>query len=240
MRPARDWWSNSSPITKLADCVEEEPKDEREERMMKVEDAWEEREAEEPRRGGEQAESGGEEEQEIEEEGDHGSHMRSARGQRKTWRAARQAAEQVADESWVGETRRGDGGGDRWERRKERQGETQQQQQQQQRSRNATTNATNMIMKEHIRSNRVAIEIVFQPFHPATDASLHDERVTAVRRSPSCISSSACETSQSVCSDSWKVPVDAFAKSCPEEPAVAKTPEQGLTCYWVGFLFVFQ
>ena len=36
---------------------------------------------------------------------DNGPHMRSARGRRRTWRAARQAAEQVRDGNWVGETR---------------------------------------------------------------------------------------------------------------------------------------
>ena len=41
---------------------------------------------------------------------DHGPHMRSARGQLKTWRAAREAGVQVADGSWVQETRMGHGG----------------------------------------------------------------------------------------------------------------------------------
>ena len=36
---------------------------------------------------------------------DNGPHMRSARGRRRTWRAARQAAEQVRIGNWVGETR---------------------------------------------------------------------------------------------------------------------------------------
>ena len=36
---------------------------------------------------------------------DNGPHMRSARGRRRTWRAARQAAEQVRDGNWVEETR---------------------------------------------------------------------------------------------------------------------------------------
>ena len=38
---------------------------------------------------------------------DNGPHMRSARGRRRTWRAARQAAEQVRNGNWVGETRDG-------------------------------------------------------------------------------------------------------------------------------------
>ena len=70
LRPAREWWSEPSPIMKWADCVEEEPEDEREERMQNVEDVCEEKEAEEQRRGVEQAESGGEKEQETEEEDD--------------------------------------------------------------------------------------------------------------------------------------------------------------------------
>ena len=36
----------------------------------------------------------------------HGGSVRSARKRRKTWRAARHAAEQVRDGNWVGETRR--------------------------------------------------------------------------------------------------------------------------------------
>ena len=43
----------------------------------------------------------------------NGPHMRSARGRRNTWRAARQAAEQVRYENGVGETRREDGEGER-------------------------------------------------------------------------------------------------------------------------------
>ena len=39
----------------------------------------------------------------------------------------------------------------------------------------------NTIMKERIWFDRVASEIVFQPFHPITGASLHSERVIAVR-----------------------------------------------------------
>ena len=41
---------------------------------------------------------------------DNRPHMRSAKGRRRTWRAARQAVEQVLDGNWVGETR--------WEERK--------------------------------------------------------------------------------------------------------------------------
>ena len=41
-----------------------------------------------------------------------------------------------------------------------------------------------MTMKEEIWSNRVAIEIVFQPFHPATDASLQNEDSIAVHEEP--------------------------------------------------------
>ena len=37
----------------------------------------------------------------------NGPHMRSARGRRRTRRAARQVAEQVRNGSWVGETREG-------------------------------------------------------------------------------------------------------------------------------------
>ena len=37
---------------------------------------------------------------------DNGPHMRSARGRRRTWRAARQAAEQVRDQNCVEETQK--------------------------------------------------------------------------------------------------------------------------------------
>ena len=47
---------------------------------------------------------------------DNGPHMRSAKGRRRTWRAAREAAEQVRRGSWVGETRGGDGKGERREK----------------------------------------------------------------------------------------------------------------------------
>ena len=48
---------------------------------------------------------------------DNGPHMRSARGRRRTWRAARQAAEEVRIGNWVGETREGDGRGERQNRK---------------------------------------------------------------------------------------------------------------------------
>ena len=50
---------------------------------------------------------------------DNGPHMRSARGRRRTWRAARQAAEQVRNGSWVGETREGaeEAEGEKWKRK---------------------------------------------------------------------------------------------------------------------------
>ena len=48
---------------------------------------------------------------------DNGPHMRSAKGRRRTWRAARLAAEQVRSGNWVGETREGDGGGERQNRK---------------------------------------------------------------------------------------------------------------------------
>ena len=41
-----------------------------------------------------------------------------------------------------------------------------------------------MTMKEQVCSNRVTIEIAFQPLHPATDASPHNEHATAVRKEP--------------------------------------------------------
>ena len=72
----------------------------------------------------------------------NGPHMRTARGRRRIWRAARQAAEQACHEEWVGETQRGEGEREERGARKERQ-----QQQEQQ------------------RQQPVAIEIVFQPEH---------------------------------------------------------------------------
>ena len=82
----------------------------------------------------------------------NGPNMRTARGRRRIWRAARQAAEQASHEEWVGETQGGEvereerGGG-----RKERQQHQERQQQQ-----------------------RVAVEIVFQPEHePKLRLNLH-------------------------------------------------------------------
>ena len=57
----------------------------------------------------------------------------------------------------------------------------QQQQQQQHVSRSITIRGQKAIMKERIWFDRVASEIVFQPLHPGTGASLHSERVIAVR-----------------------------------------------------------
>ena len=48
---------------------------------------------------------------------DNGQHMRSAKGRRRTWRAAMQAAEQVRNGNLVGETREGDGRGERQNRK---------------------------------------------------------------------------------------------------------------------------
>ena len=70
----------------------------------------------------------------------NGPHMRTARGRRRIWRAARQAAEQACHEEWAGEAQGRKGEREGRGARKERQ-----QQQEQQ------------------RQQRVAIEIVFQP-----------------------------------------------------------------------------
>ena len=53
------------------------------------------------------------------------------------------------------------------------------------------------------QQQRATIEIVVRPVHPATGASL-PEHVTAGKRSPSCISTSASETSPKTCSDSLR------------------------------------
>ena len=83
--------------------------------------------------------------------------MRIARARRNTWRAARQVAEQVAEGSWVEESRRGQGGKDR---RRERQQEQQEQQ------------------------HRVTIEIVLKPLHAKIGASLHNEHAVTVQEEP--------------------------------------------------------
>ena len=75
----------------------------------------------------------------------NGPHIRTARGRRRIWRAARQAAEQACHEEWVGETQgRAEREGRRGRKERQQQQERQRQQQQQQ---------------------RVAVEIVFQPEH---------------------------------------------------------------------------
>ena len=154
--------------------------------------------------------------------------MRSARGRRRTWRAARQAAELARYENRVGETPGGDGEGERW-KREERRGETQrqqqaqQQQQQQQRSRSTTTNAKNMIMKEDIWSNRVATEIVSEDFQPATDASLHDERVTAVLKQRTLHLKFSQRDASAGMRPFWKVSIGVISKSCQEAFTLAES-----------------
>ena len=119
---------------------------------------------------------------------DNGPHMRSARGRRRTWRAARKTAEQVRDGNWVGQTRERDGRRER-DRTGKKGGERRPSLQQQQQpssnsSRRSTTTAQNTTIKECIWFDRDANEIVFQPLHPATGALLRNERATAVREEP--------------------------------------------------------
>ena len=135
--------------------------------------------------------------------------MHSARGRRKTWRAARQATEQVRCESWVRETRGGDG--ERRRGRKERQ-----QQQKQQRQQEQLRGSTTAITKEHFGPTE-------SPFKSCL--SLCVQKLTLrctmtaslpVKRSPSCISTSASEASQEVCNGSLKVLVDVVSRNCQE------------------------
>ena len=96
----------------------------------------------------------------------NGPHVRTARGRRRIWRAARQAAEQACHEEWVGETRGEEGERDR-RRRDGRKGERHQVQ-----------------LRQRRQQQLVAIEVVVRPVHPATGASMPDEHVTAVEGKP--------------------------------------------------------
>ena len=95
---------------------------------------------------------------------DNGPHMRTARGRRRIWRAARQAAEQACREEWAGEAQGREGEREGRGARKERQQQERQQQQQQ----------------------RVAVEIVFLP----STASTPQARTVVTRTSS--LSVSAC------------------------------------------------
>ena len=62
------------------------------------------------------------------------------------------------------------------EKEREREGRKERQQKQQQ--------WQHQRQQEHFRDNRVAVEIVFQLVHPATDASPRNELAIAVREEP--------------------------------------------------------
>ena len=140
---------------------------------------------------------------------DDGSSMRSARGRRRVWRAARRAAEQARDGDRVEETQclAEEAKWEKWEKRQtDRQTDSalkagyiwcctchktqplwqqqqqqlkQQQQQQQAPSSSSSNKAMNKMVKERTWFNLVANEIVLHPLYLGTGALLHNERVVA-------------------------------------------------------------
>ena len=133
---------------------------------------------------------------------DHGPHMRSARGRRKTWRAARQAAEHVAEGSWVEETRRRDGGRDRRRGKGMEKGGS----------------------SDNSSSNSRETAAIGSPSRLCS--SLCIPRLTSrstictswrFERSPSCISSSTFGTSLKVCGRSRKILVDVISQGYQHE-----------------------
>ena len=67
-------------------------------------------------------------------------------------------------------------------------------------------------MKERIRINRFASNIVFQPLDPDTDSQLHEERVFQCERSRTRTLSSTSEMSQVECGHPGKLLVDVMSK----------------------------
>ena len=141
--------------------------------------------------------------------------MRSARGWRKTWRAARQAAEQVRDGSRVGETRRGDGGEDR-RRREEREKDR--------RSSRSSSGSTSSSATERGPTESPSMpcsSIYIRRFALRCTMSMPLQ----FERSPTYISTSTSEMSQGLCNDSWKVLIDVISKSCQELFTIVKALE---------------
>ena len=116
----------------------------------------------------------------------NGPHMRTARGWRRIWRAPKQAAEQACHGEWVGETQGEEGERDR-RRREGRKGERHQEQQRQRRQQQRVT----MRSWSGLCILRLALRC------PMSTSRLW-------KRSPSCILTSASETSPKTCSDSLR------------------------------------
>ena len=100
-----------------------------------------------------------------------------------------------------------------------------QQQKRQQVSRCTTITAQNMITKAQIWFNTVDSDSVLLSLHPGTGASLHSERVIAVREEPPL----PLEFYQGCVADGlwflWKGPVDVVLKSCQEVFTAVKALE---------------
>ena len=101
-------------------------------------------------------------------------------------------------------------------------------------SRSVTEKENNANMKERIWINRVASEIVFQPCHPDTGTSLHDEHVIAVVRSPICIlySTARCHRWNAVTLDISSSP--ALTEFSGGDQGYAVTREHGAAFCWEG------
>ena len=103
---------------------------------------------------------------------DSGPHMRSARGRRRTWRAARQAAEQVRDGNRVGKT---------WREERERLKKGERGEERQNRKSNEAT--LHLILHVSQRQQQQHSTQI-QPLHPGIGALLHNERTSAVLDEP--------------------------------------------------------
>ena len=110
----------------------------------------------------------------------NGPHMRSARGRRRIWRAARQAAEQACHEEWVGERQT--------EKREEREKGT----------RNSSGSGGSCSSSASPLRSLSGLCILRLALGCPMSTSL------LWKRSPSCISTSASETSPKTCSDSLR------------------------------------
>ena len=95
--------------------------------------------------------------------------------------------------------------------------------------------APNVIMKEQIWLNRVASEFVFQPLHPATGASLHDEDFIAVQGKPNLHLEFCQRDVTDGVRSPWNVPADVVSQGCQEVFTVAETLESkcSLSSGWV-------
>ena len=112
--------------------------------------------------------------------------MRTARGRRRIWRAARQAAEQACHEEWVGETQGEEG---------ERETDGEEREEREKGTRNGSGGGGSGSSSASPLRSWSGLCILRLALRCPMSTSL------LWRRSPSCILTSTSETSQQVCSD---------------------------------------